>query len=305
MQIRSGYATTRVTSGDLKLYYEDMGDVNDPPVLLIMGLGSQLLLWRTAFCEKLVGQRVRVIRYDNRDVGLSSKTERRSSGQPLVTRLARSWLGLRSKAAYALEDMADDAAALLDHLGIEHAHIVGASMGGMIAQVFAARFPMRTKTLGILFSSNNSPFLPPPAPSALLALLKGPPPYAPRDVIIDNAVRVSNIIGSRRYRMPEEQVRADAAEGYDRNYYPQSVARHLAAILGSGSLAHYDRRIVAPTVVIHGRADKLMRPFGGRVVARAINGAQLVLFDGMGHDLPQQLWDRVISVLTSNFTEAS
>ena len=305
MQIRSGYATTRATSGDLKLYYEDMGDVNDPPVLLIMGLGSQLLLWRAAFCERLVGQRLRVIRYDNRDVGLSSKTERRSSGQPLVTRLARSWLGLRSNAAYALEDMADDAAALLDHLGIEHAHVVGASMGGMIAQVFAARFPMRTKTLGILFSSNNSPFLPPPAPSALLALLKGPPRNAPRDVIIDNAVRVSNIIGSPRYRMPDEQVRADAAEGYDRNYYPQSVARHLAAILGSGSLAHYDRRIVAPTVVIHGRADKLMRPFGGRVVARAINGAQLVLFDGMGHDLPQQLWDRVISVLTSNFAEAS
>jgi pimeloyl-ACP methyl ester carboxylesterase len=305
VQIRSGYATTRATSGDLKLYYEDMGDVNDPPVLLIMGLGSQLLLWRTAFCERLVGQRLRVIRYDNRDVGLSSKTERRSSGQPLVTRLARSWLGLRSNAAYALEDMADDAAALLDHLGIEHAHIVGASMGGMIAQVFAARFPMRTKTLGILFSSNNSPFLPPPAPSALLALLKGPPPNAARDVIIDNAVRVSNIIGSPRYRMPEERVRADAAEGYDRNYYPQSVARHLAAILGSGSLAHYDRRIVAPTVVLHGRADKLMRPFGGRVVARAINGARLVLFDGMGHDLPEQLWDRVISVLTSNFAEAS
>jgi pimeloyl-ACP methyl ester carboxylesterase len=305
VQIRSGYATTRAISGDLKLYYEDMGDVKDPPVLLIMGLGSQLLLWRTAFCEKLVGQRLRVIRYDNRDVGLSSKTERRSSGQPLVTRLARSWLGLRSNAAYALEDMADDAAALLDHLGIEHAHIVGASMGGMIAQVFAARFPMRTKTLGIIFSSNNSPLLPPPAPSALLALLKGPPPNAPRDVIIDNAVRISNIIGSPRYRMPEEQVRADAAEGYDRNYYPQSVARHFAAILGSGSLAHYDRRIVAPTVVIHGRADKLMRPFGGRAVARAINGARLVLFDGMGHDLPQQLWDRVISVLTSNFAEAS
>jgi pimeloyl-ACP methyl ester carboxylesterase len=309
VQVRSGYATSGAVSGatsaDLKLYYEDMGDIDHPPVLLIMGLGAQLLLWRTAFCEKLVAQGVRVIRYDNRDVGLSTKTEHRNSGQPLVTRLARSWLGLRSKAAYTLEDMADDAAALLDHLGIEHAHIVGASMGGMIAQVFAARFPTRTKTLGILFSSNNSPFLPPPAPSALLALLKGPPPNAPRDVIIDNAVRVSNIIGSPHYRMPEEQVRADAAEGYDRNYYPQGIARHFGAILGSGSLAHYDRRIVAPTVVIHGRSDKLMRPFGGRAVARAINDARLVLFDGMGHDLPQQLWDRMISVLTSNFTEPS
>ena len=305
MEIRSGSATVFHPKGDLKLYYEDMGDIDDPPVLLIMGLGAQLVLWRTAFCEKLVGHGLRVIRYDNRDVGLSSKTEHRSSGQPLVQRLARSWLGLPSRAAYTLEDMADDAAALLDHLNIKHAHIVGASMGGMIAQVFAARFPERAKTLAVLFSSNNSPFLPPPAPRALLALLKGPPPNSPRDVIIDNAVRVSNIIGSPRYRMPQERVRADAAEGYDRNYYPQGIARHFGAILGSGSLVHYDRRIVAPTVVIHGRADKLMRPFGGRAIARAINGARLVLFDGMGHDLPQQLWDRVIGVLTSNFAEAA
>jgi pimeloyl-ACP methyl ester carboxylesterase len=300
MEVRSGSAT----SGDLKLYYEDMGDIDDPPVLLIMGLGAQLLLWRTGFCEKLVGQGLRVIRYDNRDVGLSSKTEHRSSGQPLVARLARSWLGLRSNAGYTLEDMADDAAALLDHLDIKHAHIVGASMGGMIAQIFAARFAERTKSLGVIFSSNNSAFLPPPAPRALLALLKGPPPGSPREVIIDNAVRVTDIIGSPRYRKPEDQVRAEAAEGYDRNYYPQGVARHFAAVLGSGSLARYDRRIVAPTVVIHGRADKLMRPFGGRRVARAIDGARLVLFDGMGHDLPPQLWDRVIGVLTNTFATA-
>ena len=300
MEVRSGSAT----SGDLKLYYEDMGDIDDPPVLLIMGLGAQLLLWRTGFCEKLVGQGLRVIRYDNRDVGLSSKTEHRSSGQPLMARLARSWLGLRSNAGYTLEDMADDAAALLDHLDIKHAHIVGASMGGMIAQIFAARFAERTKSLGVIFSSNNSAFLPPPAPRALLALLKGPPPGSPREVIIDNAVRVTDIIGSPHYRKPEDEVRAEAAEGYDRDYYPQGVARHFAAVLGSGSLARYNRRIVAPTVVIHGRADKLMRPFGGRRVARAIDGARLVLFDGMGHDLPPQLWDRVIGVLTSTFARA-
>jgi pimeloyl-ACP methyl ester carboxylesterase len=305
MEVRTGFAELGAISGDLKLYYEDIGDIDHPPVLLIMGLGAQLLLWRTAFCEKLVGQGLRVIRYDNRDVGLSSKTERRSSGQPLVTRLARSWLGLRSRAGYTLEDMADDATALLDHLGIKQAHIVGASMGGMIAQIFAARFPERTKTLAILFSSNNSAFLPPPAPRALLALLKGPPPNSPREVIIDNAVRVSNIIGSPRYRMTEEQIRADAAEGYDRSYYPQGVARHFSAVMGSGSLAHYDRRIVAPTVVIHGRADKLMRPFGGRRVSRAIDGARLVLFDGMGHDLPQQLWERLIDALTNNFAKAA
>lgn len=301
VQVRTGHAI----SGDLKLYYEDMGDIDDPPVLLIMGLGAQLLLWRTAFCEKLVGRGLRVIRYDNRDVGLSSKTEHRSSGQPLVTRLLRSWLGLPSQSAYRLEDMADDAAAVLDHLGIDDAHIVGASMGGMIAQIFAARFRERTKTLAVIFSSNNSALLPPPAPRALLALLKGPPPDSPREVIIDNAVRVGRIIGSPRYRVPEEQARAEAAEGYDRNYYPQGVARHFSAVLGSGSLRRYNRRTTAPTVVIHGRADKLMRPFGGRAVARAIDGARLVLFDGMGHDLPQQLWDQVIGVLANNFAKAS
>ena len=305
MEIRSGHAVSPSPAGDLKLYYEDMGDIDHPPVLLIMGLGAQLLLWRTAFCEKLVRHGLRVIRYDNRDVGLSSKTEHRGSGQPLAVRLARFWVGLRSNAAYTLDDMAGDAAAVLDHLGIEHAHVVGASMGGMIAQVFAARFPERTRTLGILFSSNNRPFLPPPAPRALLALLKGPPPGSPREVIIDNAVRVTNIIGSPRFRATEEQVRAEAAEGYDRSYYPQGVARHFGAILGTGSLRRYNRGIGAPTVVIHGRADKLMRPSGGRAVARAVTGARLFLFDGMGHDLPQQLWDRLIGVLTSNFAEAS
>lgn len=309
VEVRTGYASAGTSSGsasgDLKIYYEDMGDIDAPPVLLIMGLGAQLLLWRTEFCEKLVAHGLRVIRYDNRDVGLSSKTERRSVGQPLVTRLLRSWVGLPSKASYTLEDMADDAAAVLDHLGIEEAHIVGASMGGMIAQVFAARFVQRTKTLGIIFSSNNSAFLPPPAPPALLALIKGPPPSSPRDVILDNAVRVSRIIGSPRYRIPDEQVRAEAAEGYERNYYPHGIVGQFGAILGSGSLVHHDRRIVAPTVVIHGRADKLMRPRGGRSIARAIRGARLVLFDGMGHDLPQQLWDPVIGVLTGNFAEAS
>ncbi len=309
MQIRRGYARsgagTGAASGDVKLYYEDMGDIDDPPVLLIMGLGAQLLLWRTAFCEELVGQGLRVIRYDNRDVGLSSKTEHRFSAQPLVTRLVRSWLGLRSEALYTLEDMAEDAAALLDHLDIEHAHIVGASMGGMIAQIFAARFAERTRSLAIIFSSNNRPFLPPPAPRALLALIKGPPPGSPREVIIDNAVRVTKIIGSPRYCATEEQIRAEAAESYDRSYYPWGVARHFSAVLGSGSLVPYNRRTIAPTVVIHGRADKLMRPFGGRAVATAINDARLVLFDGMGHDLPQQLWGQVIRVLTSNFAKAT
>lgn len=298
MQMRTGAAR----SGDLGIYYEDMGDPNHPAVLLVMGLGAQLLLWRKEFCEKLVDQGLRVIRYDNRDVGLSTKVTGKHTGAPLVPRMVRSFLGLRSPAVYTLEDVADDAAALLDHLKIDAAHIVGASMGGMIAQVFAARHKVRTKTLAIIFSSNNQPMLPPPGPKQLLAILQKPKDTT-RDAIVENAIRVTRITGSPGYPAPEDRIRDEALEGYDRSYYPAGVGRHFAAILGTGSLLGYDRQISVPTVVIHGKADKLMRPFGGRAIARAIKGARLVLFDGMGHDLPRELWDDIVGELKRTFAE--
>jgi pimeloyl-ACP methyl ester carboxylesterase len=299
LQVRTGTAR----SGDIDIYYEDMGDPNDPAVLLVMGLGAQLLLWRKEFCEKLVNQGLRVIRYDNRDVGLSTKVSGRHSGAPLASRMVRSFLGLRSPAVYTLEDVADDAAALLDHLGIDTAHIAGASMGGMIAQVFAARHKVRTRTLAIIFSSNNQPLLPPPGPRQLLAILRRPKDST-REAIVENAIRVTKVTGSPGYPAPEEQIRAEAIEGYDRSYYPAGVGRHFAAILGSGSLLGYNRQVAVPTVVIHGKADKLMRPFGGRAIARAIKGARLVLFDGMGHDLPRELWDDIVGELKTTFAAA-
>ena len=299
MEIRTGTAR----SGELDIYYEDMGEPTDPAVLLIMGLGSQLLLWRDGFCEKLVAHGLRVIRYDNRDVGLSSKTERRGTGGASISNMVKFWLGIPGQADYRLEDMADDAAALLDHLGIDRAHIVGASMGGMIAQIFAARFAGRTRSLAVLFSSNNQPFLPPPHPQALFAVLKGPSPNSPIDVIADYSVKVWRIIGSPRYPAPEQRLRDDAIQAYGRCYYPWGTAPHFSAIMASGSVARYDRQITAPTVVLHGKADKLQRPFGGRVVARAIPGARLVLFDGMGHDLPEELWDQITGELTANFAQ--
>ena len=302
MDVRTGFAKTGGSDDPVEIYYEDMGDPNDPAVLLIMGLGAQLLLWRTGFCEKLVDQGLRVIRYDNRDVGLSSKVTGRHTGAALLPRMVRSFLGKPSPAVYTLEDLADDATALLDHLDIERAHIVGASMGGMIAQIVAARFPHRTGTLGLIFTSNNQALLPPPGYKQLRALLQRPADST-QDAIVANAVRVSKIIGSPGYPRPENKLRADAIEGYERAYYPAGIARHFAAVLGSGSLLHYNRRISAPTVVIHGRSDKLMRPFGGRAIARAISGARLVLIDGMAHDLPEQLWDRIVSELKTNFAE--
>src|SRR6201991_3776161 len=186
-----------------------MGDPNHPAVLLIMGLGAQLLLWRKGFCEKLVDQGLRVIRYDNRDVGLSSKVSGRHPGAKLLPRMVRSFLGRRSPAVYTLEDMSDDAAALLDHLKIDRAHIVGGSMGGMIAQVFAARFGERTRSLGVLFSSNNQALLPPPGYQQLRALLQRPAD-ATEEAIIANAIRVATIIGSPGYPKSEETLRADA-----------------------------------------------------------------------------------------------
>ena len=300
MQIRTGTAR----SGDVDIYYEDMGEPTDPAVLLIMGLGSQLLLWRDGFCEKLVAQGLRVIRYDNRDVGLSTKTERHSNGGALIPNLLKFFFGIPGSADYRLEDMADDAAALLDHLEIDRAHIVGASMGGMIAQIFAARFQQRTRSLAVIFSSNNRAFLPPPHPQALFAVLRGPSPNSPIEVIADYSVKVWRIIGSPRYPAPEQRLRDEAIQGYERCYYPWGTARHFSAIIASGSLAHYDRQITAPTVVLHGKADKLQRPFGGRVVADTIPGARLRMFDGMGHDLPEELWDDVIGELTTTFTEA-
>ena len=176
-------------------------------------------------------------------------------------------------------------------------------MGGMIAQIFAARFAHRTRSLGVIFSSNNRPFLPPPAPRALLAILRGPAPGSPREVIVDNAVRVNRIIGSPRYPAPEKRIRAEAIESYERSYYPWGIARHFGAILGTGSLVAYDREVTAPTVVIHGVADKLMRPSGGRAVAQAIGGARLALFDGVGHELSEEVWDQMIAELTTTFTE--
>jgi pimeloyl-ACP methyl ester carboxylesterase len=197
--------------------------------------------------------------------------------------------------------MADDAAALLDHLGIDRAHVVGGSMGGMIAQVFAARHAGRTRSLGVIFSSNNRALLPPPGPRQLMALLQKPTDTT-RDGVIANAIRLTRIIGSPGFPVAEDKARADALESYERSYYPAGVGRQFAAILGSGSLLRYNRQTSAPTVVIHGKADKLMRPSGGRSIARAIPGARLVLFDGMGHELPEPLWDDIIGELKSNFS---
>lgn len=292
--------------GDLDLCFEEFGDPADPAVLLIMGLGAQMVFWRTEFCEQIAAAGYRVIRFDNRDCGLSSKLDGVRAGLgSLPSAMLRFELGrATSGTAYTLPDLADDAAGVLDHLGIDRAHIVGASMGGMIAQVFAAEHADRTRSATVIMSSNNRPLLPPPGARQLLSLLQPPPENADRDQLIDVNVERAAIIGSRLYPADPVVAREHAAEYFDRGYCPAGFARQFAAVLGTGSLVDYDRRIVAPTLVLHGSEDRLMRLTGAKAVADTVPGATLTVIDGMAHDLPRVLWDEIIGELTGHFTNA-
>lgn len=294
--VRSGMAKV----GAVELCYEDWGDEKAPPLLLIMGLSAQMLLWPDEFCQMLVQKGYRVIRFDNRDIGLSTKVKVKSPKMNELVRMARFTLGLKNPAAYTLYDMAADAVGLLDHLGIQQAHVVGASMGGMIAQILAGQYPERVLSLGVVFSSTNQAFLPPPASEALMPLMKGPGKDATPEQLIDHSMKLMRIIGSPAYPVPDADARAFAQRLYQRSYHPAGVKRQMGAVMGSGSLRNVARQIRVPTVVIHGKADKLVRPACGKAVARAISGARLHLIPGMGHDLPRALWPMLTDLIADN-----
>ncbi len=295
--VRAGMATV---NGGIELCYEDWGDEAAEPLLLIMGLSAQMLVWHDEFCQMLVEKGYRVIRFDNRDIGLSTKVKATIGKMNEFVRMARFSLGLKSPAPYSLYDMARDAEGLMDHLGIRQAHVVGASMGGMIAQILAGTHPERVKSLGIIFSSTNQPLLPPPHPKALQPLMKGPGKGASHDAIVAHSVKLFSIIGSPAHPVPQDERESFARRLISRNYHPAGVKRQFTAVLSSGSLRPVARKIVAPTVVIHGKEDKLVPPGCGKAVARAIRGAELHLIPGMGHDLPRALWPKFVHLIDSN-----
>lgn len=282
--VRTGIAP----NGGLPIAYEDWGDESAPPLLLIMGIGAQMLLWPDEFCRTLVEQGYRVIRFDNRDVGLSGKTSGRRR-QPLWLLILRAQLGWQSAVPYTLADMAADAVQLLDHLQIRQAHVLGGSMGGMIAQVLAAEYPQRVRSLIVLFSSTNQPLLQPPAPSLLFQLLRPFPVKASRAQQQHYCKTRLRLLASKRYPMQEPELDALVSRLLRRGGDSEGLQRQFSALLGSGDLRRYSRRIQAPTLVIHGSADRMVRKAGGVAVARAVPHARLHIVPDMGHDLPQPL----------------
>jgi pimeloyl-ACP methyl ester carboxylesterase len=283
--------------GEIELAYETFGDPADPALLLVMGLATQMIAWHDDFCAELAGRGFHVIRYDNRDVGRS--TAMRHLPVPTLRQLA---LRSRQAASYTLSDMAGDAVGLLDRLGSERAHVVGASMGGMIAQTIAIEHPGRVLSLASIMSNTGARWSGQPQVATYRVLLGRPP--QDRDAFIDHVVRVYAVIGSPGFDRDDEDLRRMAALSYDRGRNPAGSGRQLAAIIASGNRTGRLKSVTAPTVVIHGAADRLVPPSGGRATAKAIPGARLVEIEGMGHDLPRGAWPRIIGAIAENAARA-
>jgi pimeloyl-ACP methyl ester carboxylesterase len=283
--------------GAVELVYETIGNRSDPPLLLVMGLGMQLIHWDLELCERFAERGFHVIRFDNRDAGLSTKIR---GPVPNVMRLAA---GVPSKVPYLLSDMAADTFGLLDHLGIERAHVVGTSMGGMIAQTMAIEAPERVLSLASMMSTTGDRWVGTPKLRLWTMFMRRAP--RDRDAYIRYFVRVFRMIGSPAYRPDDERVRELAGASYDRCHYPAGTARQLGAIMASGSRTAALRNLDVPTVVIHGEADPLLPVRAGAATARAIPGAEMIAIPGMGHDMPRELWPTFVDAIARNAERAT
>jgi proline iminopeptidase len=292
-----------IQSNGITLEYESLGDPAAPAVLLIMGLGTQMIAWPDPFCARLVREGFRVVRFDNRDCGLSQKLD--ELGRPRISRaIVRALLGLPVRAPYGLDDMARDAVGLLDALQIPAAHVVGASMGGMIGQLLAANYPERVRSFTSIMSTTGARHLPQPSVRVRRQLLRRPTDPSNVDSIIEYYERLFAVIGSPGYPTPPEELRARIRRAVERSYYPPGFLRQMAAVMASGDRSLVLGRISCPTLVIHGKADPLVPYPGGVDTAYRIRDARLVLLDGFGHDFPPQLYERFGDLITAHAREA-
>jgi pimeloyl-ACP methyl ester carboxylesterase len=283
----------------IEIAYETRGDAHGVPLLLIMGLGMQLTAWPEDFVDGLVEQGFYVIRFDNRDSGLSTKFDH--AGTPnLVLALIKTMVRWPLKPAYTLADMAADAVGVLSVLGVDKAHVVGASMGGMIAQIMAATYPERVLSLTSIMSSSGRRGLPGPTREARAVLLSRPSDPSNPDSVLDHASNLFRVIGSPAYPTADKHLRTRAAQAMKRNVSPGGVARQMVAIAASGDRSALLRTIAAPTLVIHGAADPLVPLACGEDTARQVPGARLEVIEGMGHDLPAQLIERLLALIDAH-----
>ncbi|GGI16705.1 alpha/beta fold hydrolase [Oxalicibacterium faecigallinarum] len=273
---------------DLDLWYDTQGDPSHPAILLIVGLGMQAVSWPESFCNELVQRGFYLIRFDNRDNGLSTKLHHLGKPNTLLAVLKLAFR-MKLKAGYTLDDMASDAVGVLDALGISKAHIVGASMGGMIAQIVAARYPERTLSLTSIMSTSGRRGLPGPTRAARKVLFGTPPDPLNHEGVIQHFVRTMQVIGSPAYPTPAEHLRERVERTVKRSLDPTATTRQLLAIGASGDRVALLQTIKAPTLVIHGTSDPLVPIAGGRDVARLVPHAVLHEIEGMGHDMPDQL----------------
>ncbi len=289
----------QITANGISIEYEAYGDPKSPPLLLVMGLGAQLTLWPIELVEALVQRGYYVIRHDNRDIGLSQKFGH--AGVPNFRRVAlMRMFGLRAKLPYRLTDMADDAAALLSELGVDKAHVVGASMGGMIVQLMAIHHPSRLLSMTSIMSTTGNPRLPRPKPEAMNALLNRAPANATLDDVIPIGIRVARAIGSPAYPTPEERLRERIARDFNRSFYPEGAARQISAIMDDGDRRKRLKQVRVPSLVIHGTDDPLVPVEGGRDTAAHIPGAKLLELPGMGHDLPLELVETIADAVAEH-----